>query len=180
VRTKSEQIWVNKGLKAYSRLGETQEEFVARCETLADEAADREMVALRSKYETKLAAARLKVTDAQIAAQSAQQEYDSQFGFVGMATSALGGLLGGRRSRSSLSAQARRESTASSKVGRTAAKADAAASAYADLEARLQEEIVALDDEWKAKAALVEPKAIALAKSDVAVTDFRLVWLPVS
>ena len=39
---------------------------------------------------------------------------------------------------------------------------------------------MALDDAWSAKAAMVEPRTIALAKSDVAVTDFRLVWLPVA
>jgi hypothetical protein len=180
VRTKSEQVWVNKALKAYSRIGEAQVEFVARCEALAGEKADQELAALRTKYAAKLDQARLKVTDAQIAAQSAQQAYDSEFGFVGMATTALGGLLGGRRSRSSMAAQARRESTASAKVGSTAAKADAAARAYADLEAQLQADIVALDDAWKAKAAQVEPKSIPLEKADVAVTDFRLVWLPVS
>jgi hypothetical protein len=180
VRTKSEQVWVNKTLKTYSRVGETQEEFVARCQVIAGEKADQEMTALRTKYAAKLDQARLKVTDAQIAAQSAQQAYDSEFGFVGMATTALGGLLGGRRSRSSISAQARRESTASAKVGSTAAKADAAARAYADLEAQLQADVVALDDEWKAKAAQVETKAIPLEKADVAVTDFRLVWLPVA
>ena len=180
VRTKSEQVWVNKTLKTYSRVGETQEEFVARCQVIAGEKADQEMTALRTKYAAKLDQARLKVTDAQIAAQSAQQAYDSEFGFVGIATTALGGLLGGRRSRSSISAQARRESTASAKVGSTAAKADAAARAYADLEAQLQADVVALDDEWKAKAAQVEAKAIPLEKADVAVTDFRLVWLPVA
>ena len=42
------------------------------------------------------------------------------------------------------------------------------------------EEIVALDDEWKATASTIETKAVPLAKSDVAVTDFRLVWLPVA
>jgi hypothetical protein len=180
VRTKSEQVWVNRTLKTYSRVGETQEEFVARCQVIAGEKADQEMTALRTKYAAKLDQARLKVTDAQIAAQSAQQAYDSEFGFVGIATTALGGLLGGRRSRSSISAQARRESTASAKVGSTAAKADAAARAYADLEAQLQADVVALDDEWKAKAAQVEAKAIPLEKADVAVTDFRLVWLPVA
>jgi len=179
-RTQSEQVFVNKGLKAYSRLGETQEEFVARCEVLAGEAADREMVALRSKYEAKLDAARLKVTDAQIAAQGAQAEYDANFGMAATVTSALGSLLGGRRSRSSITSQARKEATASAKLGSTAAKADAAARAYSDLEARLNEELVALEEEWKAVAANAEPKTVPLSKSDATVVDFRLVWLPVA
>ncbi|MGD9956404.1 MAG: ATP-binding protein [Candidatus Nanopelagicales bacterium] len=180
VRTRTEEIYANKKLKAYSRAGETREEFIARCETLAGDFADKEMAALRTKYATKLDAARLKVTDAQIAAQGARAEYDANFGMAATVTSALGSLLGGRRSRSSITSQARKEASASAKVGSTAAKADAAARAYADLEARLNEEIVALDDEWKAVAAAVEPKTVPLSKSDVSVVDFRLVWLPVA
>ena len=180
VRTRTEEIYANKKLKAYSRAGETREEFIARCETLADVEADKAMTALRTKYATKLDAARLKVTDAQIAAQGAQAEYDANYGMAATVTSALGSLLGGRRSRSSITSQARKEASASAKVGSTAAKADAAARAYADLEARLNEEIVALDDEWKAVAAAVEPKSVPLSKSDATVVDFRLVWLPVA
>ena len=151
-----------------------------RCEALAGEQADKAMTALRTKYATKLDSARLKVTDAQIAAQGAQAEYDANFGMAATVTSALGSLLGGRRSRSSITSQARKEATASAKIGSTAAKADAASRAYAELEARLNEEIVALDDQWKTTASAVETKAVPLSKSDVAVVDFRIVWLPAS
>ena len=180
VRTRTEEIYVNKALKAYSRAGETREEFVVRCEALAGEQADKAMTALRTKYATKLDSARLKVTDAQIAAQGARAEYDANYGMAATVTSALGSLLGGRRSRSSITSQARKEASASAKIGSTAAKADAASRAYAELEARLNEEIVALDDQWRTTASAVEAKAVPLSKSDVAVVDFRLVWLPAS
>jgi hypothetical protein len=180
VRTRTEEIYVNKTLKAYSRVGETQADFITRCEALAGEQADKAMTALRTKYATKLDSARLKVTDTQIAAQSAQADYDANFGMAATVTSALGSLLGGRRSRSSITSQARKEATASAKLGSTGAKADAAARSYAELQARLNEEIVALDDQWKTTASTIETKAVPLSKSDVAVTDFRLVWLPVA
>ena len=180
VRTRTEEIYVNKALKAYSRVGETQAAFITRCEALAGEQADKAMTALRTKYATKLDAARLKITDTQIAAQGAQAEYEASFGMAATVTSALGSLLGGRRSRSSITSQARKEATASAKLGSTAAKADAAARSHAELEARLNDEIVALDDQWKASASTIETKAVPLSKSDVAVTDFRLVWLPVA
>ena len=180
VRTRTEEIYVNKALKAYSRVGETQAAFITRCEALAGEQADKAMTALRTKYATKLDAARLKITDTQIAAQGAQAEYEASFGMAATVTSALGSLLGGRRSRSSITSQARKEATASAKLGSTAAKADAAARSHAELEARLNDEIVALDDQWKATASAIETKAVPLSKSDVAVTDFRLVWLPVA
>ena len=180
VRTRTEEIYVNKALKAYSRVGETQAAFITRCEALAGEQADKAMTALRTKYATKLDAARLKITDTQIAAQGAQAEYEASFGMAATVTSALGSLLGGRRSRSSITSQARKEATASAKLGSTAAKADAAARSHAELEARLNDEIVALDDQWKASASTIETKTVPLSKSDVAVTDFRLVWLPVA
>jgi hypothetical protein len=180
VRSRTTEILVNAELKAASRPGETREEFVARCHTLTDDAADKEMTALRSKYEAKLATARQKVTDAQINAQSLQMEYDSNFGLAATGMSVLGSLLGGRRSRSSLAADARRQSAASAKVGAAQQKAVAQEQAFTALEAQLNEDVIALDDEWKAKAEDVTTKTIPLEKADVVVRDFRLVWIPVA
>jgi len=178
VRSRTSEILVNTALKAAARPGETREEFVARCHTLTDAAADKEMSALRTKYETKLATARQKVTDAQINAQSLQMEYDSNFGLAATGMSVLGSLLGGRRSRSSLAADARRQSAASAKVGAAQQKAAAQEQAFTALEAQLNEDIVALDDAWTAKAEDVSTKTIPLEKADVVVRDFRLVWIP--
>jgi len=180
VRSRTTEILVNTALKAAARPGETREEFVARCHTLTDDAATKEMTALRSKYETKLAAARQKVTDAQINAQSLQMEYDSNFGLAATGMNVLGSLLGGRRSRSSLAADARRQSTASAKVGAAQQKAAGQEQAFTALEAQLNEDLVALDDAWRAKAEDVTTKTIPLEKADVVVRDFRLVWIPVA
>ncbi len=180
VRSKSTEILVNADLKASSRPGETREQFLARCHTLVDAAADREMVALRSKYETKLAAIRQKISDAQINAHSLQMEYDSNFGLAATGMSVLGSLLGGRRSRSSMAADARRQSAASAKVGAAQQKAAAASQAYTGLEQQLNLDITALDDEWNAKAENVTSKFVPLEKADVVVRDFRLVWIPVA
>jgi hypothetical protein len=179
VRTRTTEVAANTSLKLYGRVGESAEEFLARCHAAADTAAEKELAALRTKYETRLAAARAKISDAQVTAQISQQEYEAEYGVAATVTSALGSLLGGRRSRSSLAAQAKRERAASAKVGSTAAKVDAAGRAYADLEARLQEEILAIDAEWDAKAADITTRPIPLEKSDVSVVDLRLAWLPV-
>jgi hypothetical protein len=180
VRSRTTEILVNTELKAASRPGETREQFVARCHTLTDAGADKAMTALRTKYEAKLAAARQKVTDAQINAQSLQMEYDSSFGLAATGMNVLGSLLGGRRSRSSLAADARRQSTASAKVGAAQQKAQAQEQAFTALEQELNTEIVELDDAWKAKAENVTTKSIPLEKADVVVRDFRLVWIPVA
>ncbi len=179
VRSRTTEVLVNRDLKAMARPGETREQFVARCHTLVDSAADKEMTTLRSRYETKLAAARSKVTDAQINAQSLQQEYDASYGLAATGISVLGSLLGGRSSRSSMATQARRQSSASAKVGAAQSKAAGLQQSVADLESQLQQDVLELDARWNAKAENVTSTSIALEKADVVVRDFRLVWIPV-
>jgi ABC-type transport system involved in cytochrome bd biosynthesis fused ATPase/permease subunit len=179
VRSRTTEVLVNRDLKAMARPGETREQFVARCHTLVDAAADKEMTTLRSRYETKLAAARSKVTDAQINAQSLQQEYDASYGLAATGISVLGSLLGGRSSRSSMATQARRQSSASAKVGAAQSKAAGLQQSVADLESELQQDVLELDARWNAKAENVTSTSIPLEKADVVVRDFRLVWIPV-
>jgi hypothetical protein len=109
VRSKSTEILANTDLKAYSRVGETREEFTARCLQLAASASDADMAKLRTKYETKVTAAKKKITDASITVDQHQRAYDAAYGLGAMVTSAIGGLFGGRKSGSSLAADARRQ-----------------------------------------------------------------------
>jgi hypothetical protein len=180
VRSRTTEVLVNTDLKAMGRPGETREQFVARCHTLVDAAADKEMTALRTKYETKLASARSKVSDAQINAQVLAQEYDAEYGLAATSISVLGSLLGGRRSRSSMATQAKRQSSANAKVGAAQTKVSALQQSVATLEAELSQEVIEVDARWNAKAENVTTKHIPLEKSDVVVRDFRLVWIPVS
>ena len=180
VRSRTTEVLVNTDLKAMARPGETREQFVARCHTLVDAAADKELTTLRSKYETKLTSARVKLSDAQINAQVLEQEYDANYGLAATGISVLGGLLGGRRSRSSMASQAKKQSAANAKVGAAQTKATALQQAVADLEAELQTELLEVDARWNAKAENVTTKSIPLEKSDVVVRDFRLVWVPVA
>jgi hypothetical protein len=180
VRAKTTEVMVNTDLKAMQRPGETREQFVARCGTLVDAAADKQMTALRTKYESKLITAKAKATDAQINAQVLQQEYEANFGLAATGISVLGSLLGGRRSRSSMAADARRQSAANAKAGAAAQKAQLAGQAVVALEQELQQEILELDATWNAKAANITTKSIPLEKADVTVRDFRVVWIPVA
>jgi hypothetical protein len=180
VRARTAEVMVNTDLKAIQRPGETREAFAARCRTLVDAAADKQMTALRTKYESKLITARAKATDAQINAQVLQQEYDANYGLAATGISVLGSLLGGRRSRSSMAADARRQSAANAKAGAAAQKAQLASQAVVALEQELQQEILELDTEWNAKAENITTTAIPLEKADVIVRDFRVVWIPVA
>jgi hypothetical protein len=120
------------------------------------------------------------VSDAQIHAQSLQLEYDSSFGLAATSMSVLGSLLGGRRSRSSLAAQARRQSAANAKVGAAQQKAVAQERAFSDLEQQLATDVADLDDRWRAKAANVTTRSVPLEKADVVVRELRLVWIPMA
>lgn len=180
VRSKSTQILANMDLKAYARVGETTEEFTARCLQLAASAADEDMAKLRTKYETKVNAAKKKVTDASIAVDQQQRAYDANYGLGAVVTSAIGSLLGGRKSSTSLAADARRQREARAKIDTAAAKLTAAEQAQNELENQLQDEILQIHDTWQQKALRISTKDIPLSKSDVTVTDFRCVWIPVS
>ncbi len=59
-------------------------------------------------------------------------------------------------------------------------KASTAEQAILDLEAELAAEVADLDAEWATKAGNIQPVSIPLEKTDVAVTDLRLVWVPVA
>jgi len=48
----------------------------------------------------------------------------------------------------------------------------------AELEQDLADAIAEIDAEWTAKAAEVEQVEVPLEKSDVAVTDLTVVWIP--
>jgi len=180
VRSKSTEILANMSLKAYSRVGETREEFTARCLQLAASAADADMAKLRTKYETKVSAAKKKVTDAGIAVDQYQRAYDASYGLGAVVTSALGSLLGGRKSSTSLAADARRQREARAKIDTAAAKLTAAEQAQRDLEDQLNDEILEVHNAWQTKGLEITTKEIPLSKSDVTVTDFRCVWIPVS
>ena len=180
VRSKSTEILANMSLKAYSRVGETREEFTARCLQLAASAADADMAKLRTKYEAKVSAAKKKVTDAGIAVDQYQRAYDASYGLGAVVTSALGSLLGGRKSSTSLAADARRQREARAKIDTAAAKLTAAEQAQRDLEDQLNDEILEVHNAWQAKGLEITTKEIPLSKSDVTVTDFRCVWIPVS
>lgn len=175
-------IWKNSGLKLYSRVGEKESDFRARCITAAGEENDKAISSLREKYGTRidrvrdqLAAAQRRISDleADVAARR-QQEVVSGAGDL------LGALLGGRRRSSITRAASRRSQTR-----RTEARRDSAAEALADKQADLEAleddlaaEIDAIRTEWDDKAALIEELEIPAEKVDVQVSELKLVWVP--
>lgn len=173
-RSMTVDVPTNPELKLYGRIGEGAPEFAARCQAGATDAADKEIAALQSKYQTKLAAAQRKIDTAANTLARQQEARNSAIGSDAMGM--LGGLFGGRKT--SMTSAARRASAASDKVGAAEDKVEELQAVYADLQAELDAEMAGIRAEWETRAAAVSPMSITLAKSDVKVSAIGLVWIP--
>ena len=101
------------------------------------------------------------------------------------AGSILGGLLGGRRSRSSIvddvgraAGRSGRTSAAGSRVDAAQNKVERLTTDLQAVEAELAEELLEIDDRWKTAAGELDTMTIALEKADVKVTHLTLAWIP--
>ncbi len=178
VRNRRLDVQANKVLKLWSRPGESPEQFAERCREAAEAGADQASAALRSKYETR--AKRLR--DQQMAAEAKVAEYGdaAQGDLLSTAGTLLGSFLGGRRSTSALARDSKQRAAAGHKRDAAEAKLSTLQDDMAELEAALAEEVTAIDDEWATKAAGITTVPIPLEKTDVAVSNLALVWIPVS
>lgn len=170
------EVLVNTELKVFGRPGESQAEFIARCADVAEAEADKKSAALTTKYEGKLRTLQTRLATAAGQAEAAAAARNSDM--ISGVGSVLGGLLGGRRSTSSLTAAAKRASAAQTRASNAAAKVDDLQMQIADLELQLADDLQAIDDEWRAKAAEVTTRQVAAKKTDIRVIDLRLVWFP--
>ena len=188
-RSRTVQVMRNPQLKLVARAGETPEEFAARCAAAAEEQADKDQVVLQDKYERRIAKAREalgaamdKVAQAQ-AAESTRRQSD----MVAGAGSVLGAMLGGRRSARTMARDMRRVLTGRGRVEEAAQRVRTAENRALDrqealkkLESDVVRDLAAIDEEWAAKAAAVEPIDVPLEKSDIRVAARSLVWIPVA
>lgn len=187
-RTRTLRVMRNPQLELVARVGETPEQFAARCSAAATEGADRDQVALQTKYESRITRARDsfeaatdKVAQAQ-AAENARLQSDVVAGAGGL----LGAMLGGRRSARSMARDMGRVLAGQGRRGEAAQRVRSAENRALDrqealtkLESDLARDLAAIDEEWAAKAAAVEPIEVPLERSDIRVAARFLVWIPV-
>jgi len=177
-------IWKCPGLKLYSRVGESEEDFRARCEQAADQAADVKVSQLRERYakriervQDQISSADARVTELQVDVSTrTQTEVMTGVGDL------LGGLLRGRVSSSTLGrAASRRAASKKAQARLTTArqKADDKRQDLIELERDLQDELISIQEEYDALAAAIEPLEIGLEKTDIRVAEAKLVWIPV-
>lgn len=183
----------NSQLKLFGRPGESAADFSVRCERAADERSDAEIATLRDKYETKATKLRDQIDAAEdranIASEEAKGKKTSEF--FSTAGSLLGGLLGGRKSKTKMAgdllgdagtAARRRGSTSASdrRVDAADNKVQRLVEQYDQLETELGEDVDGITTRWDAAAADVTSISIGLERTDVNVTQLVLAWLPVA
>ncbi len=186
--TRTTTILTNPDLKLYSRPGETEDEFAARCERAADDAADAEAAKVAGQFQKKIQRARDQLATAHDRLSQAEAARSSRRTdeLISGAGDLLGSLLGGRRNLGSLARKAGgaarrrgRASEADTRVSTAANRVEERAAALADLEIEMADALSAIADDWDAKAARIEPMEIPLERNDIRVTELALVWIPV-
>jgi hypothetical protein len=177
-RHRSIEVFRNATLKLYGRVGESRDDFGARCREAAEDLADAAQAKLRDKYETRIDRARdqiqsamEKVRDAELDVQTRRQEE----------MVSIGVLMGRRstRSASTVASKRRQTRTAERRLEKAHAKVTDEVEDLDELEADLTEDLAEITEEWSEKAAAIETMEIGLEKTDVSLTDLRLVWVPV-
>jgi hypothetical protein len=193
VRERSVEIYRNAALKLFSRVGESQEDFAARCDRAASEMADRDTAELRERMEARIDRVRDAIAAAERQADQLQADTASrgQQELIAGAGAILSVLLGGKANTRSMASRAgrvlggfsSRRAASTRAAGRREAAEAKVAEKMADLEALeadLAEKITEIDDRWRDAAADIQPVPIGLEKTDVSVTQVALVWIPTS
>jgi hypothetical protein len=187
VRSRPLELYRCKPLKLTSRLGETVEQFAARCDEAAQAKADEDATKLKERLEAKrerlqsaLELAKRRVEELE----EGQRSYQTNE-LVAGAGAVLGALLGGRRNTrsiaraaGSLASRHGMSSRAAERKETAEHRAQQAADDLEQLEQELLDDIAEIDERWKAKAAEIETVSIRLEATDVQVLETRLVWVP--
>jgi hypothetical protein len=188
-RSRTTQVLRNPELKLASRVGETADEFTARCRAAADDAADRDQVALQKRFATRIAKARDQHQAAldRVAQAEAAESTRKTSALVTGAGSLLSAVLGGRRNARRMARDVGavlggqgRSAEAARRVDSARNQAARRQDALATLEQDLATELTEIDATWAARAAAVETVDVGLEKSDIRVVALALVWVPVA
>lgn len=180
-RSRTLTLWRNEALKLWSRVGESEEDFLKRCLEAAEDAADRDAAKLRDRYEKRLQSAR----DRKAQAERRVRELETDVGtsrqqeVVAGAGEILSLFLGGRRRIRSLSGAASRRA----QTVRTQERLQSAAEqmedhdqAIRELEDELARELQEGWTKWENAARSVSAVEVPLEKTDVRVEEMLLFW----
>jgi len=181
-RSRTVDVFRNRALKIYSRVGEPLEDFRTRCERLADDAADDAVAALRKKYDKRLDAARDQIDRAMEKVEDARLNVDTrrQEEMMSGAGTVLGVLLGRKNTRSLSTATSKRSMTrkAERRLDSAQRKVGEETEDLAELEADFADDVAEIAATWADKATDIENLEIGLEKTDISIESLMLVWIP--
>jgi hypothetical protein len=177
----------NEALKLWARVGESAEDFAARCDMAAQAKADDEAGKLRTtltarveKLNASIDLAQRKVEETKSAAKSSRAHE-----LIAGAGDLLGAFLGGRRNVRSIT---RSVGSAVARAGQSSSKAERLETAEATvaskldelhvLETDLHDQLFAIDAKWDEIGRQVTEVPIALERTDVSVRQLSVLWLP--
>lgn len=184
VSNRKVEIFKNTGLKVYSRVGESEDEFLARCREAAEVASDVELAKLKDKYKTRIDRVQSEVSKAESRvreltdAASAKKQEELMTGVGDL----LGGLLGGRKSSTTLSKAASRRSATRSAESRAETAGDTLEDKLRDLqqlETDLEDDVTEITDRLADLAQEIEKIEVGLEATDVRIAEIKAVWVPV-
>ena len=187
-RSRSVTVYRNVDLKLYSRVGESREDFAARCRKEADKAEDMDADKLRTTYETRIKKARDMLDRAEDRLEELEVDHSSR-----KTEELLSGLgtvmtmfLGGKKSSRSIATELRRVSSRRKQTRKTGQRITTATNRVderlgqlEDLENELADKLLLLDEEWDAKVTNIEEIEVGLEKTDIQLDELSLIWIPV-
>ncbi len=182
-RERSVEIFRNRSLKLYGRVGETREAFAERCRAAAEDAADQAVAALHAKYASRIATAKDQVDAAYQRAQDARLDASTrrQEEMASGANTLLGVLQGRRRATALSTAMSKRSMTrrAEQRVASAEAKIAKEQDDVDEIEAEMSAAVADITAKSADQAADIETLEIGLEKTDISVEPPVLVWVPV-
>jgi hypothetical protein len=174
----------NAALKLYSRVGESAEDFAARCDVAAQRMADAEAAKLRDKYDSRMKTLRRTYDEAQRRVGELEADVGgSRSGELLDGAGAILDLLTGRRSTRSITGSASKRAATRSKEQRLVTAQEKSQDVWqdmADLEQELVGELEEINDRWEERTTVVEDVEIGLEKDDIDIDEITLVWIPVA
>lgn len=173
---------INKAVQLYSRPDETEQDFLARCQEAAENLEDEAAVKLRlkmqarmDKLEQQMAKARDKVTRLSQSATGKKAE-----GLWNAGEMLLSMFTKRKKSFSSVLNKSRQAMEASTRTSQAEGELERLEQELLSLQQELEVALADLDSEFAAKAEAIEATEIRLAKKDIVVDVFDVLWVPVS
>lgn len=177
-------VWKCSPLKIYSRIGESEEDFINRCRLAADGMADEAIAKLRSTYARRIDRVedQISTADSRVRELEDNASAKTQSEVLSGVGDLLGAVLSGRFGSTTLNKAASRRTAsrkAKARLQTAQERLDTRQQDLLELEQELEDALVAIEEEHDAMADSLEKLDIGLEKTDIRVAEAKLVWVPV-